>query len=389
MIVKPRKKSATKSPLVNSYPFYSPRFWNGLRAGDYLRRLGKHRFRIHPIRFVMTGLIFCCTVINTVLASLQHLIYARKIAETKLVKPPIFVVGHWRSGTTYLHEILCQDKRLAFSSTYDCFVPHHFLVSRWCLGPLMRWLVPPQRPMDNMKAGAGFPQEDEFALCSLNAPTPYWRIAFCNDPPPYVDLLNFDKSDPKVVEEVRQTFTKFYKTLTLRDQKQLILKSPPHTGRIETLAKWYPGAKFIHISRHPHQVIPSTVRLWKSLDYVQSFQIPKYSEEELLDYVFECFDVMYEGYCRAAESMDPNQLIEVKYEDLVSQPLSVVESIYSQLELNDFEECRTAVTELLAGRRDYQANTKEIDTELRDLIDNHCSQYMDRFGYRVSELAKL
>ena len=88
----------------------------------------------------------------------------------------------------------------------------------------------------------------------------------------------------------------FLKMLTAQYKSQLVLKSPPHTGRLKQLAEWFPGAKFIHMSRHPYRLVPSTMRLWKLLDQLQSFQLPKYDDVWLKNYIFECKNLMYSAY---------------------------------------------------------------------------------------------
>lgn len=55
------------------------------------------------------------------------------------------------------------------------------------------WLLPNRRPMDNMKAGWALPQEDEFALMNLGAPTPYLRLMFPNEPIPHTDTLDSER----------------------------------------------------------------------------------------------------------------------------------------------------------------------------------------------------
>ena len=109
----------------------------------------------------------------------------------------MFIIGHWRSGTTYLHELMSLDARFFSPTTYQCFAPHHFLVSQWLIARYLGFLMPKQRPMDNMAAGWDRPQEDEFALLTLGAPTPYLRMAFPNDPPPYGEFLNMQGCDPE------------------------------------------------------------------------------------------------------------------------------------------------------------------------------------------------
>ena len=88
------------------------------------------------------------------------------------------MIGHWRSGTTLLHELLVRDPRHTYPDTYACFAPNHFLVSGWWMKPCLKVLLPSQRPIDNMPAGWDHPQEDEFALCNMGVPSPYLTIIF-------------------------------------------------------------------------------------------------------------------------------------------------------------------------------------------------------------------
>src|SRR5690349_20281276 len=46
---------------------------------------------------------------------------------------PIFLLGFWRSGTTFLHELICCDPRFGFPSTYACLNPAQFLTTEGLL----------------------------------------------------------------------------------------------------------------------------------------------------------------------------------------------------------------------------------------------------------------
>ena len=63
---------------------------------------------------------------------------------------PLFIIGHWRSGTTFLHELMYLDKRFVSPTTYQCFAPHHCLLTEGLMNALGGWLMPKQRPMDNI-----------------------------------------------------------------------------------------------------------------------------------------------------------------------------------------------------------------------------------------------
>ncbi len=330
----------------------------------------------------MTVLVGGCTVISSSLASIQSLFLNRKIQETEIKEPPLFVVGHWRSGTTLLHEMLAQDERFGWPSTFECFVPTHFLLSRPVLNPLVKLLMPSKRPMDSMPAGAEYPQEDEFALIGLGAPTPYRHIAFCNDEPKYTGLLNLMDTPADQVEQVRDALTWFYKAQTYQKQKRLLLKSPTHTGRIGHLAKWFANAKFIHITRHPHKIFPSTVHLWKSLCKVQGYQYPK-DDSKLVQYVNECYQQMYKGFFAQQEQIPDSHITHLQFEDLVKDPVGQLRSVYRDLDLGNFESVRPSVESFWAQRKSHRTNRTQLTPEVKEVIDDVWLEYMERFGYNL------
>src|SRR5271170_7170628 len=107
---------------------------------------------------------------HSLLFRLQDASHAEALKAT-VPSPPIFVLGFWRSGTTLLHELLCCDSNFGFPSTYACLNPAHFLLSERWTGSRSQQQV--HRPMDHLRYSWASPQEDEFALLILGAPSAY------------------------------------------------------------------------------------------------------------------------------------------------------------------------------------------------------------------------
>ena len=147
--------------------------------GTWLKLLARNRFAISPSCLPLAAQNqqrhdsqFVCRRVH------EADVRPPRCARRKLAAPPLFVLGHWRSGTTLLHELLILDERHTYPNTYECFAPHHFIWTEWFVPPLLRKLLPSTRPMDAMEAGWERPQEDEFALCNMGIPTPYLAWAF-------------------------------------------------------------------------------------------------------------------------------------------------------------------------------------------------------------------
>lgn len=368
-----------KPDKFHSYPLWSPRFWQGMTFGEWMRFWASRHFRSHPLRWPMALGILMITPINSALAALQNFWLGKKIAATEITKPPVFIIGHWRSGTTYLHELMFLDERYGSPTTYQCMAAPHFLVSEWIIPSLTFWLLPSKRPMDNMAAGWDRPQEDEFALLVLGAPTPYFRFAYPNDPTPHMDTLDMEGISDADRTKFENTLREFVRRLTYNSGKQILLKSPPHTGRVEVLAKMFPGAKFVHITRNPLSLFASTQRLWRSLDEVQGLEFPKY--ENLDEFVYTALERMYGGLEKQRAKLAPDQIYDLRYEDLVRDPVGEVAKIYAALNLGDFEPVRPKIAKFAEGQKDYQTNKHELDPETAATIRKRWALYFERYGY--------
>jgi hypothetical protein len=373
------KVSKKKVGAKNAYPLHAPRFWHGMTWVAWLQLIARHRFRIHPFRWPMALAITCITPFNTVMGSLQSLLYGNQIQKQPIEQPPVFIIGHWRSGTTYLHELMSLDDRFGSPTTYQCFAPKHFLLTEWLIAKYMGFLIPKQRPMDNMAAGWERPQEDEFALLALNAPTPYFRIAFPNDPPPFMNFLDMQEVASAELARFKAALEYFVKLVTFRTGKRLLLKSPPHTGRIAVLSRMFPGAKFVHITRDPHAIFSSTKKLWESLDDVQGLQLPHHRELE--EYVFSALERMYAGFVQQSSILNAENFYQLRYEDLVADPAKHVGEIYQQLQLGDYANLREKIVQFAGTQKDYQTNRHELPEELKSKIRQRWNVYFERFGY--------
>jgi LPS sulfotransferase NodH len=375
------EQGGTKSKAkFHAYPAWAPRFWHGMRIGGLLSLLVRNRFSVAIVRMPMVFLLLLITPWNDLLYFIQTLRFGRRIKEAQLKAPPLFVVGHWRSGTTLLHELLSLDERWASPSTYQCFAPWHFLETEWWMTRFGNFLMPDKRPMDNMKAGWMLPQEDEFAMMNLGCDSPYLRIAFPKRGPVFQELLDGSSVSDEQWKPFAEKFTWFLKTLTVRHDKPLILKSPTHTGRLGRFHDMFPGSLFIHISRDPRKLFPSTVRLWESLDNVQGLQYPV-SDQEYEDLVLDSFQRMYNGYFAYRDKIPASQLIEIRYEDLVADPIHHLEQLYQKLGWDGFESMRPTLESRMQQDRDYQVNRHSMSAEQESKVRSVCEKYMRLYGY--------
>jgi len=90
------------------------------------------------------------TSVNSVLATVEWLLYGRAIARVKLDDCPLFVIGHPRTGTTLMHTLLALDDAVFTTPTTFCVgFPSTFLWFERFKGVFVS-VVDSKRPMDGM-----------------------------------------------------------------------------------------------------------------------------------------------------------------------------------------------------------------------------------------------
>ncbi len=363
----------------NPVPFWCPRFWHGMEIRDWAKLISEHRYRID--RWPTAISISLATAAATIINPLQRWVYHEKCADKPLVEDPVFVIGHWRSGTTLVQELMTLDERYVCPNTFQCFAPNGFLLAEWWLKPLTWPLLPRRRPMDNMRMSWNAPMEDEFALMTMGLPTTYRRVAFPNDVPRHLDYLNMEGIPTPELERWKSGLNDFVDYLNYHyADRRLLFKSPPHTGRIRVLLDMYPNARFIHITRNPMKFIPSTIHMWAALDHSNALQTPH--NRNLRQFVFDSYKRLYDGFHRDRHLLGDHNFVELRFEDLVGDYAGAMRQVYDQLGIDGFDEY--ALKPLQAEKeksRSYKGNQHGLPKDLSDEILEKCGDYIDHFGY--------
>ena len=188
--------------------------------------------------------------------------YDAKINNTAIKNPPVFIVGHWRSGTTYLHELLSKDPQFCYVSLWNTLMPDSFIL----LDSIKHFLanfLPDERPMDAIKVEIDGPYEEEAGIAAISL----WSFFHClhfpkNAEEQYQKSMHFNDLSNEEKTEWTQKFLWFMKSVTFTNNgKRLLLKNPANTARIDTMFKLFPNALFIHIYRNPYNVYLSTKKM--------------------------------------------------------------------------------------------------------------------------------
>jgi hypothetical protein len=291
--------------------------------------------------------------------------------------PPVFIVGHWRSGTTFLHELLVSDPQFCFPSTYACMNPQHFLLTERGAETLSG-NVEVQRPMDAMKISSASPQEDEFALLCLGARSPYEAVLFPEGLRRALAAGDPDSLAPAEQAQWRGAMRRFAGQVASRHPgKTLLLKSPPHGWRVGWLRELFPGARFVHIVRNPFDVAASTRRMWQSLFEIYALTPPPH--REVLPDVAEFQSKLLARTDALLD--DATGSCVVRFEDLTAEPHRELGRIYDRLKLGDYEAVRPAFEAQLQRNAGHQKNVLKLSDDERALIRGWSGSILAKYGY--------
>ena len=281
----------------------------------------------------------------------------KKIQSTSIHPKPIFIIGHWRTGTTFLHNLLTMDPQFGFLTNSQALFPHASAAN-----PLLRyWLrkqLPRTRPMDNMALGLNTPQEDEMALFNMGPSAFYHAWAFPRHLRDiYRDTITLDNAHQRTQwKACYRSLLK--KTTLLNDGKQLVLKNPPHTGRVEVLLEMFPQARFIYLKRNPHAVFGSMKNMYARVWPI--FQLQRFDKDTQIEAIFWVYEQLIQSYMSARGAIPAGQLIELTHEQLSNRPDTVISAIYRELGLGGYLSMRDTYASVLGSRARHQATRHAV-----------------------------
>ena len=358
-------------------------FWNQYLVGMPWERwrLLRRENRIDPGYHHRAALLTLVSLHNSLQRRREEREYGECIARTSLAGPPLFVLGHWRSGTTHLHNLLaCDREQFAYPTSLQVTYPYTFLTCETAIRKQARGWIPATRPMDNVAIDLDTPQEDEFAMCASCLRSPYLGMfSFPRRMADYDRYLTFREARDDELQEWRDAFQWFLRKLTLRYDRPLLLKSPPHTTRLRVLLSLFPNARFVHVHRHPYEVFQSTRHLYHALWPLHSLQRPPSSIDQA---ILQRYSQMYQAFFEEKAAIPTGRFCEVAFEELVRDPIRALHAVYEQLGLPGFERVLPRLNAHLASVGGFQRNRfEELPVETREQVRHRWRESFETWGY--------
>lgn len=354
-------------------------------AGDnftiLLKLLAQNKFRIDA-RYIPRIIysIFLSSVISPFRIS-ERRRFDKLINNVKIKDPPIFLLGHWRSGTTYLHNLFSVDKKFGFFSTFHAYLPGAFLGYEKLMKPIVVSSIPEKRPMDDVKMDADLPQEDEYAIGAFSPYSYYHGWCFPKNMDFYNRFVCFNDVSKDYIEDWKKVYMYLIKKVTLKENgKQLVIKNPSNTGRIRLLLEMFPDAKFVHINRNPYHVFLSMMRFMRIVIPLYCVQNPP-GIDIVENSMMDLYEEIYKNYFIERKLAPTDNFVEVKYEDFIVNPLEELKKVYDGINIDGFKDSERAFNAYILSQSEVKLHSYHLDDELKDRIYSRWGFVFKNFGY--------
>jgi hypothetical protein len=368
------EKRKRRTYRVKEHQLYmvKPSVWRVLRRQNKIDRIYRPRAR----RISFYSRLFAP------LQLLQKLLYRKKINRISFEdNPPIFILGHWRSGTTHLHYMMARDPRLGYLNNYQALMMHVALLSRSKLRKMVARFFPKSRPQDNVRFTLMEPAEEEQPFSTITARSSIHGFFFPRNPDYLQKYHLFNGITPREKKEWQLRYRYLLKMIAFYNhQKPLVLKNPHNTGRVKELLELFPDARFILLHRNPYKVYLSTYHLYKRMVSTQFLQF--LSLKDIRPMIIDNFKQIMEKYLRERTLIPDGHLVEIGFDDLENHPMETLKRIYTELSIPGFEAMRDPVEQYLDSVRKYRKNKFEALPEaIKERIDTDWDFYFRAFGY--------
>lgn len=302
------------------------------------------------------------------------------INKRKIEKPPLFILGFWRSGTTYLQNLLCEDKQFGFLNTVTSYSNNCCITLKPIVTAFMKKYSADFRFMDAMESKVNSPCEEEFAVANRTTKSLVHMAVFPENFELYQKFTFTKNLNDKEIKKWKKDYEKVIKKVYfINKEKPLILKSPDNTCHTKELAEMFPTSKFVYIYRNPYKVICSFKHtITKMIEHFSLQEMP--TEEKIEDFVIDLYKQTMAQYKQDKETFK-DRLIEIKYEDFVKAPMKYLQEIYTKFEIQGFEEEK--FEELLNRQKNYKTNHYEISERLKRKIQSELKSVFQDYGYEM------
>ena len=275
------------------------------------------------------------------------------------IAPPLIIVGLPRTGTTKLHRLLSRDPRFYWMAFWESQMPVPLpgepiddpsprIKQGQAIVDMMTNAMPELmaiHPMENLEADEEFMLMEHSFLADFNA---YAHI------PRYMAWLATQNERPAYDLLIRMLqYLQWQKRQRGISAQRWILKAPHHLHRMALLLQAFPDACVVQTHRDPVESIPSIASFVHTLHAI-------YSDSPDAKAVGATWSARMRGGLEHTmavrdQAQGSHNFVDVAFKDTVTQPLQVVETLYTAIGWDIAPATREAMAQWLHADAEHHA----------------------------------
>ena len=278
------------------------------------------------------------------------------------VKKPVFIIGHPRSGTTFVHRLFTQTNEMVAFKSWHLFYPA--LTLRFFMRPLIHFLIKknkseilPEETGTHMTLDMA---EEEEWLFFHNLDTQSLTVTplgFLDDN--YRDLRFHDlQPRHRRIKSARFLKSCFQRQIYYTGRTQIFAQMHFSTHRVKTLLDVFPDARCIYIDRTPYDTLPSyfsliyhvldKFRIYNKLSSSHLRRFFEYRYQSSKDLYQYFYDIWNKG------EIDKDKVLIVHYDMLRDDLIGVYKNIVAFTGIETSEELDRAVEKQAKKQNQYK-----------------------------------
>ncbi|MCG8698626.1 MAG: sulfotransferase [Bacteroidales bacterium] len=344
---------------ADKHPYYTINFFLGVKL-MFAHQLYRTR---HIGKFII---ILLFSLLLLPFQCINKIYYNVRLRHYQLSHDPVFIIGHWRSGTSFLHHLLAQDQQWGIVNGFYAFFPGLEIFNHNIVRKLIKQVMIKKRPQDKMPRSVDVPEEEEFALTNISKFGVYHSLWLPKEND-YFNRFCLFKTTQQNIEKWKKKYLLLLKKYAyLNNSRQLLLKNPVNTARIKVLLELFPNAKFIYIHRNPVETYCSMVNMYEKAIKPQFLQ--DFDKRQIEAKTVSWYILVQKSFNEQKSLIKEGNLVEVKFEELVKKSQITIKQIYTQLRISLSENAQKKINTYLDSVKDYRQNTYHLSKEERNKI---------------------
>ena len=99
------------------------------------------------------------------------------------------------------------------------------------------------------------------------------------------------------------------------------------------------------------------------------------------DSMMDLYAKMFRKYLKERSLIPKGNLVEVKYEDFIREPIKIIQQMYSELNLDGFIASRATFDTYLQNQKSFNGESYTISDEVREKVDTRWGFIKEAFDY--------